>query len=44
MHLSSDVFVYDLIYNNYVYLLNALIKGLTTFKEEINEILKKENG
>jgi hypothetical protein len=37
------VFVYDLVYNNYLRSLNALIKGLTTFKEEINEILKKTN-
>ena len=37
------VFVYDQVYNSYVRSLNALIKGLTTFKEEIGEILKKEN-
>jgi hypothetical protein len=37
------VFVYDQVYNNYVLSLNALIKSLTTFREEINEILKKAN-
>jgi len=35
------VFVYDQVYNNYLRSLNALIKGLTTFREEISEILKK---
>ena len=37
------VFIYDQVYNNYVFSLNALIKSLTTFKEEIKEILKKTN-
>jgi hypothetical protein len=37
------VFVYDQVYNSYVRSGNALIKGLTAFKEEIGEILKKEN-
>jgi hypothetical protein len=37
------VFVYDQVYNSYVRSLSALIKGLTTFREEIGKILKKAN-
>ena len=37
------VFVYDQVYISYVRSLSALIKGLTTFREEIGKILKKAN-
>ena len=35
------VFVYEQVYNDYVRMLNALIKSLTHFKQEIGEILTK---
>jgi hypothetical protein len=37
------VFVYDQVYNNYVFSLNGLINSLTQMQERISEILKEPN-